>query len=46
MPLPHDVFEVLVHALADALVLDYRQDAERRVDSPRETEHEARKQSA
>ncbi len=33
-PLPNDVFEVLVNALADALVLDYRQAAEPGEDSP------------
>ena len=37
--LPPDVFETLVTALADALVLDYRQAAEAPVASPREKVH-------
>ncbi len=34
-PLPNDVFEILVNALADALVLDYQHDRDAMVDSPR-----------
>jgi hypothetical protein len=33
-PLPHDVFEIFVNALADALVLDYQQDMDAMVGSP------------
>ena len=44
--LPHDVFEALVTALADALVLDYRQAVEARVAFPRAQEQEAQTQSA
>ena len=43
--LPPNVCEVVARALADALVLDYRQVVEAPVEPPREQEHGARKQS-
>ena len=44
--LPPDVFEVVVAALAEALVLDYQQDADAMVNSPRGKDHEFRKSTA
>ncbi len=45
-PLPHDVFGVIVSALADALVLDYQQAGEAIADAPRQAAQETGKQSA
>ena len=39
--LPTDVFEVVVNALADSLVLDYQHDADVMVDSPQGKAHDA-----
>ena len=44
--LPPDVFEVVVAALAEALVLDYQQDVDTMVNSPRGKDHEFRKSTA
>lgn len=44
--LPPDVFEVVVAALAEALVLDYQQDVDAMVNSPRGKDHEFRKSTA
>ena len=38
--LPPDVFEVVVAALAEALVLDYQQDADAMLNSPRGKDHD------
>ena len=45
-PRPGDVHELLVNALTDALVSDYRKTADAPVASSREKQHEARKESA
>ena len=45
-PLPSDVFEILVNALADALVLDYQHDRDAMVDSPRRKGRDAEKRGA
>ena len=45
-PLPHDVFETLVNALADALVLDYQHDRDAMVDSPRRKGRDAEPRGA
>ena len=45
-PLPHDVFETLVNALADALVLDYQHDRDAMVDSPRRKGRDPEKRGA
>ena len=45
-PLPHDVFEVIVTALADALVLDYQHDRDAMVDSPRRKGRDAEPRGA
>ncbi len=45
-PLPNDVFEILVNALADALVLDYQHDTDTMVDSPRRKDGDAETRGA
>ena len=45
-PLPNDVFEILVNALADALVLDYQHDTDAMVDSPRRKDGDAETRGA
>ncbi len=45
-PLSRDVHRILVDALADALVSDYRQTAEAPAASSREKDHKRRKESA
>ncbi len=44
--LPADVFEVIVNGLTDALVLDYRRDADAMVDARRRKGDDARKRTA
>ena len=43
--LPKDIFDTVVDALAQALVLDYQQDTDRMVRSPRGRVHDVRGRS-